>query len=303
MRNIALDRDVDEVLIVEARALDWVERNFALFNPVEHGDARRAMYVIKAAAELSLVCTLGNGDRYRELAQRIFTTVFRNDAVQRYLLDHLGDVPAIGFYASMRQCGFEDESFRARLQLRLDRGHGEATERTPTSELDYVHSLMLAGFESDHSVAAMFRRTLLSRHPPLRPLTNDDVYALTHAMFFATDFGRVDPTFFTRGDRDYIATAFPQLLAYYVWRQNWDLAAELLLSLDYAGTATREVFAEEWRLLIAAQNEDGSYDGPLDDVVSIKPDTPDAEEWVAFRNNYHTTLAVLLAIGGRASRL
>jgi len=300
MRSATLDREIEQLQATEERALGWVERYFELFNPVAHGDARRAMYVIKAAAELSLVCSLAAGDdRYRNLAQRIFATIFSDDRVQRYLLDNLGGVPAIGFYASMRQCGLDDSRFRARLEQRLQRGHGEATERTPTAELDYAHSLILAGFETQASVPELFRWTLLSRHPPLHPLTNDDVYALTHAMFFATDFGRVeDPPFFTTADRSYIAAAFPRLLAYYVWRQNWDLAAELLLSIDYTDVRSCDVFAEEWRLLIAAQNDDGSYDGPLDGVILEKPDTPDAEEWTAFRNNYHTTLAVLLAING-----
>ena len=288
-----------QVAAVEARAQEWAARSFDHFHPLFHRNPKRSIFAIKAAAELALVCgiaatreTRAAGTSYAALAERLYREVFLDEGVQEYLLSNIAAVPTIGLYGSLRQCGYDDLRFRGRLQRLTESGYPAAVERTPASELDLIHSSRLAGFPCPLDAGEVYARTLLRRRPPLQLLANDDVYGITHTVFFLTDFGREMPAVL-RPDLDYLAEAVPRLLDFYLWKQNWDLAAELLLILKCAGLQAADSFAEGWALLLAAQNDDGSYDGPVDE----EPQRADEDTtWAQFRDRYHTTLAVLLAI-------
>lgn len=288
---------VSSVDLVESRALDWIESSFRFFDPLTHVSPKRTVFAMKGAAEVAMLCSLAlrqaRRPRYAALAERIFG-IFRNEAVQEHLIRNPASVPSLGLYASLRLCGFEDLRYRARIEALLHSGYLEATERSPSSELDYVHSLHHAGFPVPE-VANVYRRTLTGHHPPLDPLTNEDVYTITHTIFFTTDFGRIDPPFFSGDDRRWFRLALPRLTAFYLRRADWDLSAELLITLGATGTTDVPEFVRGWELLLKVQNEDGSYDGPVDKLKDVG--APAVEpEWAVFRDNYHTTLAVLLAI-------
>jgi hypothetical protein len=284
---------------IEAAALDWVRQNFEHFKPQTHSDPKRVGFVTKAAAELAMICGLATttelGTRatpYRELAGRVWEDIFRNDAVQDYLILSPGDVPSLGFYGSMRQCGFEDLRYREQIVRILDSGYPRAIERPPSSELDFVFSLRLAGFDAP-DMEGVYRRSMLAHHPPPHALTTNDVYTITHAIFFSTDFGRSNPGFFTSADRHNFTTAHPRLTGYYLRSNDWDLTSELLITLCATGTRS-QIVPTAWEILSGAQNPDGSYMGPSNGKPAA--DLSSDPEWIAFRDNYHTTLAVLLAL-------
>lgn len=288
-----------DVRTIEAGTLDWVRHSFERFKPQSQADPKRVGFVIKAAAELAVICglaaTANPGTRtseYRDLARRVWEEIFRDEAVQDYLLSNPGEVPSLGFYGSMRQCGFEDLWYRGQIRRILDSGYLTAVERPPSSELDFVFSLRLAGFGAP-GMAEIYSRSMLAHHPPPRALTTDDVYTITHAVFFATEFGRVRPAFFTDADRRYFAMALPYLTGYYVRSMDWDLTAELLIALHATGTRSR-VSSVGWQFVSRGQNPDGSYPGPSNGKPTAQAQSD--PDWVAFRDDYHTTLAVLLAL-------
>jgi len=66
-------------------------------------------------------------------------------------------------------------------------------------------------------------------------------------------------------------------------------------------------FRNQWNLLLTSQNEDGSFTGPAreesTEYGAFPQENPQGthgsktdDEWVLFRDNYHTTLVVLLAL-------
>jgi len=289
---------VNDLELVESRALDWIESSLGFFDPLTHVSPKRTVFVMKGAAEVALLCSLALRDRrrprYAALAEHIFG-IFRNEAVQEHLIRNPASVPSLGFYATLRLCGFEDLRYRSRLEALLRSGYLDATERAPSTELDFIHSRQQAGFPAPDT-ADVYRRTLTGHHPPLDPLTNDDVYTITHTIFFTTDFGRIDPPFFSDDDRRWFRFALPRLTAFYLRRADWDLSAELLITLAATGTTDVPEFVRGWELLLKVQNEDGSYDGPVDKLKEVNAAPAVEPEWAIFRDNYHTTLAVLLAI-------
>lgn len=284
---------------IEAASLEWVDQNFGHFKPQLSADAKRVGFVTKAAAELAVVCAVAStaapgtsGAPYRRLARRIWEEIFRDDAVQDHMLASPAEVPSLGFYGSMRQCGFDDLRYRDELLQLLASGYLAAIERPPSSELDFLYSLRVAGFDAS-APDTVYRRSMLAHHPSPSTLTTEDVYTMTHAIFFTTDFGRCTPAFFSSADREYFASALPLLTGYYLRIKDWDLTAELLIALSATGVRP-PVFSVGWEILSQAQNTDGSYSGPTEGRPADQ--TPSDLEWIAFRNDYHTTLAVLLAL-------
>jgi hypothetical protein len=284
---------------IESAALEWVSRRFEQFRPTSHASAKRIAYVTKAAAELAMICAVArkharSSALYRQLAERVWEDIFRVETLQDYMLSNPDQVPCIGFYASLRSCGFEDHAYRRRLTTILKSGYLNAVERTPSTELDFAYSLAEADFVY-RDMGKIYRRSMLGQHPLTYALTKADLYTITHSIFFTTDFGRRDPPFFTTDDRGYFASALPRLTGYSIRVGDWDLGAELLIALAAVRVDTPVVVAA-WKMLMAAQKDDGSFNGPLDaEQASESAANPD-REWVTFRDDYHTTLAVLLAI-------
>jgi len=87
-----------------------------------------------------------------------------------------------------------------------------------------------------------------------------DVYALTHEVYAAYDFGeRLDEDPFSDGARLYLRGALPRLASVYRELRDPDLAAELATCLRYLRFTGDPAFAEALGYLLDAQNADGSW--------------------------------------------
>lgn len=303
-------------LEAEEKALAWVALHRDYFNPLTHTNVQRLKLSIKAAAELSLVCSLAHTSRrpdvpraaYGALASYIWHEVFKNDAMQEYLLGNTSGLPSFSLYVYLSRCGYEDAAYRRKLEAVLEEGYIRAVESVPSMQLDLAYNLTLLGLlPGDLSMDNLYRMSFLAKRPSLYPLTTADAYTVTHTIFFLTDFGRAGATCFSAADEAYFRVALPRLLEFYLRRGNWDLSAELLLTLRGLGLDQLPVYQQGWVLMLISQNEDGSFAGPVTEEMEGFGETAsgsadgsgddgDADQgWVSFRDNYHTTLAVLLA--------
>ncbi len=182
---------------VEELAADWIGRHLVCFNPLSQINSRRMKFAIKAASELALLCgialknTKNDGlHRYHKWAHYLWSNVMSVEAFQEHLIANATGLPAFSLYASLRQCGYEDEEFRSRLQKLLDARYILFSERIPAVQLDLLHSVVAGEFDQDEiRMEDLYQRTMLSSCPTLYPLTTLDVYAMTHTVFFLSDFG------------------------------------------------------------------------------------------------------------------
>jgi len=299
----------------ERRALSWIVDRVRFFNPLREGDLRRFNASIKPFAELVLTSAIARGSvnerrlpSYQDLARFAWNEVFANEAFREHLLTHSASLPAFSIYASLRRCGFEEPRYRRRLESLLETTYVTVVEQLPFVKLQQVHSLSAAGLPlSGLSARSIWRRSLLAAHPSLYPLTTLDAYAITHVLFFLTDFARRRASCFTNDDDAYFRRALPRLLQYYLRRGNWDLSSELLVCLKAVGATDNDVYEDAWVSLLAAQNGDGSFSGPDEDGTGVvndhantspqtTPSDPEDAERRYFYDNYHTTLVALLAL-------
>ncbi|MGX1128858.1 hypothetical protein RKD49_001048 [Streptomyces glaucescens] len=132
------------------------------------------------------------------------------------------------------------------------------------------------------------------------PLTLDEseVYAFTHALFYATDFGARPLPPDVPLPRDTVHV----LLAAQLALGHLDLVAELLVCAELTGDPDGRLRSAGWAALARSQRPDGAVPGPVHRPALLTgPTTLTGEKATAylFGTCYHTTLATGLAAAAR----
>ncbi|MER7462457.1 hypothetical protein [Streptomyces sp. NPDC097981] len=198
-----------------------------------------------------------------------------------------------GTYAALRLCGRDDPEFRRIIQQAAAGGYAAAFERVPYRQLDLLHTLHLCGIE--HGMPAMddvLPFTVLCSHPNVLKLPDRDIYAITHTVFYVTDFGQRDPVWPRGYDLGEAVELLEALLVLAEARANADLVGELLCCLLCLGITDSEAADQGWRFLESVQEDNGRVNGP-DGVVhpGLKSEDDEFRHWA---EGYHTTIVVAL---------
>ncbi|TVL89878.1 hypothetical protein CD790_25180 [Streptomyces sp. SAJ15] len=199
-----------------------------------------------------------------------------------------------GTYAALRLCGRDDPEFRRIIQQAAAGGYAAAFERVPYRQLDLLHTLHLCGIE--HRLPAMddvLPFTVLCSHPNVLKLADRDIYAVTHTIFYVTDFGQREPAW-PRGYR--LGEAVELLEALLVLaeaRANADLVGELLCCLLCLGVTDSDAADQAWRFLESVQEDNGRVNGPKGIIhPRLQSEDDDFRHWA---EGYHTTIVAALA--------
>jgi hypothetical protein len=183
----------------------------------------------------------------------------------------------------------------------------DAHEELPFRRLDLAHTTYLAGFGDLLSATVKWvPGTLLGQFRDIVDFTDNDLYSLTHTVFYATDFGRVPSHDIVPepGRRAWIGYAVRALLGAAARRRDWDLSAELLITAWCLGDAPPMEDAV-WRGISASQLKDGSVPGPFFSEAEVAGLEPLAAREYHVVNSYHTTLVSWMAVvvgGDRRNR-
>lgn len=169
-----------------------------------------------------------------------------------------------------------------RLELRYfaDRGGFPPPERLP-------------------EVSALYEQSIAALGPDVLQLTDSETYALTHVVFYATDFGRHSkrcggPERLTR-----LYETVEVLLGVHLARGDLDLTAELLLCertlRGKGGQEAGGLAPAGWNTLAAAARPDGALPSPVHRPEVMAGLDGDKAAAYLFGTCYHTTLAAALA--------
>lgn len=197
---------------------------------------------------------------------------------------------------ALKEAGKTDDGWDlARMQCVLDGSTVQATERPAHRVLEVRRALDSAGLRhSLPSYRALARFTILSKPFPLVRVSDYDVYSVTHALFYLSDWGcsplvGLSAVAVRRAER-----VVEELLTMFVYARNWDLVGELLISAHILGQARTNVYATALRALRGAQLADGCVPGPTFKANEGKRRHRMRSD-DRFRNCYHTTLVAILA--------
>ncbi|MCF3131045.1 hypothetical protein IPZ69_11835 [Streptomyces olivochromogenes] len=235
------------------------------------------------AALLDQVADIAGAPSYREMVAR----------------DEQALLLYAGTYAALRLCGHEDPEFRRIIRQAVDGGYAASFERIPYRQLDLLHTLFLCGIEHDlPAMDTVLPFTLLCRNPNVLKLADRDVYAITHTLFYVTDFGLREPVWPSGYDTGTAVELLEALLVLAEARANADLVGELLCCLYCLGVDDSEAADRAWEFLESVQEANGRVNGP-EGIVHPEVDQGN-EEFRHWAEGYHTT--VVAALAGLLSR-
>ena len=178
-----------------------------------------------------------------------------------------------------------DEESRV-LRDALDSPYVESVERTPFRLLDRVWVLGLAGRGSPDASIALRLSTASRRTHPLY-MEREDVYAITHAVMYATDFGRVAPPRLLLAEQ--LWRSVDACLAWCLAARDFDLVAELLLTQLLLRQQLSTYGGIAFRVALRTWDELGFVPGPslsADDFRALDEDGERRQ--YALYHMYHT---------------
>ena len=153
----------------------------------------------------------------------------------------------------LAKAGYPDDVFDKALAAALAATTAAARERAPHRELeqDWLASLRGGPAPSEGTLC----RTALIKGTDLLTGSRDDVYALTHALLYATDFGNHRPLL-SRPEND-ILTTVRSALAGALDDDDFDLAGELLLAWPFLDAVWDESSSFAFAVLAGVEDEVG----------------------------------------------
>ncbi|WP_241003079.1 hypothetical protein [Streptomyces sp. CB01881] len=294
---------------VETRAIAWLAARRALIDPAG-ADPDGVLFARKALIETAFLVGLRarldptplDGD-YTALLDQVQEITARPSYRELAARDEAALLLYAGTYAALRLCGREDTAFRRILEQAAAGGYAAAFERIPYRQLDLLHTLQLCGI--GHDLPAMdevLPFTLLCNRPNVVKLADRDIYAITHTVFYATDFGLRRPRWPSGFEPAEAVELLEALLVLTRARRNADLVGELLCCLRCLGVRDSQEADLAWQFLASVQEPDGRVGGPPG-IVHPKLAAGD-DHFRRWATGYHTTVvAALAALLERSPRL
>jgi hypothetical protein len=130
--------------------------------------------------------------------------------------------------------GHPDPRFGLLIEEALDQGFGECVERLPYRQLDQLWTRNLTASPPRPIEPVLAQSILMSRAHPLF-MTEADAYAVTHAIFYASDFGAAPPPNMLPAirTRDMVRSG----IAWHIVSEDFDLLCEYLMCALCLGDA------------------------------------------------------------------
>ncbi|MGE7437588.1 DUF6895 family protein [Kitasatospora sp. NPDC001175] len=287
---------------VERAAVSWLAAHRSRFDP-DAAEKGRVLFVRKALVEVALLVGLraraesgsfGDDADYRTLLDQVTEVTSRASYRELVARDERALLLYAGTYASRRLCGQRDSEFERLIEQAVAGRYAACFERVPFRQLDLLHTLELSGI--DHgmpAVGAVLPFSLFCADPSVLKLSDGDIYAITHTVFYATDFGRRVPRWPTGFDLSRAVEMLESLSLLCRRKENADLVAELLCCLLCLRIHDSPEVARAWAFLADVQEPSGRVAGP-DGVLPPELQNGDAEyrDWAT---GYHTTIVAALA--------
>ncbi|MEU0664238.1 DUF6895 family protein [Streptomyces lavendulocolor] len=285
---------------MEDQAVAWLAARRDLLDP-RHAKPNCVLFTRKALIETAFLVGLRarlddaplDGD-YSALLEQIADIASQPSYREMIARDEQALLLYAGTYAALRLCGREDTEFRRIIQQAVDGGYAASFERVPYRQLDLLHTLYLCGIE--HNLPPMdsvLPFTLLRQNPNVLKLADRDIYAITHTLFYATDFGQREPAWPCGYNPGRTVELLEALLVLSEARGNADIVGELLCCLYCLGITDSEAADRAWAFLEAVQEDNGRVNGPTGIIPpGLANENADFRHWA---EGYHTTIVTALA--------
>jgi hypothetical protein len=278
--------------------ISWVKRNLHFFDPIKD-EERVNTNTLKPFAELAHFCMIVGRHRPEYLTAELANVIeFVDHAARRSIFrDRIVRQPSLfllyaGIYIALGHCGRGEQSWREVIQRLIDAGYVSAIERVPFRNLDLRHLLDSARYSHNMpSRLSLYRQTLCRQLPSVLYLTDNDVYSITHTLFYLSNFGEVKIDNILGLKKRQTCEILELLLGIFTRQGNWDIVGELLICCACLNWHPKPMSELAWQGLLSGQFKPGEIAGPRFDPKKVKKKNINYR----FEQNYHTTLIGIIA--------
>lgn len=181
--------------------------------------------------------------------------------------------------------GHPDPAFDALIEDSLDAGFGQCVERVPYRQLDQLWTRNLLAAAPQPLDTVLAGSILHSRAHPFY-MTEADAYAVTHAILYATDFGRAPPP--ASLDRARLSAMVHEGIAWSMLSEDFDLLIEYLMCAACLGDGGAPAARLGWHVVERIWKQLGFLPGPTFDPAEFRARSGPAADAYACEQMYHT---------------
>ncbi|HEY9416643.1 MAG TPA: hypothetical protein VIQ30_17945, partial [Pseudonocardia sp.] len=258
----------------------------------------------KIIVETSLLAMLAarvadDGDQIHDSVTRVaelLQPLARTPAKAALIVKHPHTALPFGItHVALEKIGFPDPRFSSILRAAFESGHVHHVERLPYRRLEVAWLLALWDDAVVDSSQHRDGSIIYGRPHPIH-MSVGDVYALTHTLFYATDFGRHEVP--AAVDVEAVSQCLDACLSWQLFEENVDTVGELLMSSLLLPLPASPVVLTCWNAINALREEFGFLPGPSFDARRYGELTGAERDAYAFQHNYHT-----MYVGGLLSAM
>lgn len=286
------------------KALKWVYDNRDFFNPLFDDTD---LYIKKMFAELQLALLLGHRSK-RVLAMDTIDILNKLSAFSEKIIedpiyyDHLlldlrfyrvSAVPII-YYLTYNSNPILEELIRSSYI----KAYEITPELLPYRLLDIEHTISYTKRYTGTSIREKMNldafKTILTSSYDILAWGTGEEYALTHSIFYATDFGKYNlpPELREKAIRN-----LPILSSIKLLNRDFDLLGEYIINMCNLN-ALKDYREKIYSILMQQQTKEGYFIGPVrknNDKLNENIKERYLRDRNIVRNNYHTTLVAIMA--------
>ena len=261
-------------------------------DPATGRDRAESRKVLSETAVLLLVAARADDGRHADLIKELAVRIAphaRSQAVRLAVAGAPSRACWLGLaHVVLTKLGLPDAGFDQLLRYTLSGPVADACEREPHRVLDarWVRSLLDGGPVRYDDVASL---SVLGRGLDLMTGASEDAYALAHALFYATDFGRL-PLRLARSTESVLADV-EGAVAIALDADDLDLTAELLMAPAVLRVPWTPILTLAWHLLDAIWEEAEVVPSPDLDVAGYQAAEGRERDRIILRDTYHTMYA------------
>ncbi|WP_066936509.1 MULTISPECIES: DUF6895 family protein [Microtetraspora] len=237
-------------------------------------------------------------DRHRlahEMVDMIWKEIDAGEVLFALLKAEPGEGSVLSLYAFLRERGRRHAGIEHIAAQLVTTRNWSAKEVAPFHLLARLTSQRALGLPVEHvDLEEAITRTWLARTPEPWLLDHHHAYALTHTVFYLTDWGRA-PAHLPTALAAYLNDWLPCWSQVWCEEEDWDLLGELL-AVD-ACLPQPTLDERLWNHLAQAQLPDGSIPGPRFPSRGI-----DQADGDAYTYNRHSTIVAAVAASWACAR-
>lgn len=281
---------------IRSELLNWVTANRDHFSLAHAVDPAHALVLLKPLGELALTCDILNRDgdegKKRQAHGLMHWAWLQLDSgriIHDLLLSRPDLIILSSIYASFHKNGFRRAETLHLLKYLTKTAFASAVQFPNWRRLNFEHALETLGIGRMRAVG--IANMWSTRRPEPWLIEHDSAYAMTHEVFYVTDFGRLR-TRLPSKIAEYISIWLPSWIEIFRLEQNFDILAELLMVSCCVNDSPSA--GSTYADLANIVRERGFLPGPESGGNNLQSNS-DSHERSIFLSNYHTVLVGLLA--------